>query len=61
MRILSCCAYRGKNIYSHKPVIKMNIELGEYYDVATNEIEGFNDSLIKLLPGLYKQQLFKGL
>ncbi len=60
MRILSCCAYRGKNIYSHKPVIKMNIELGEYYDVATNEIEGFNDSLIKLLPGLYKHNCSKG-
>ena len=37
--------------FSHKPVIKLNIELGDYYNTSTKTIEGFNESLVKLLPG----------
>lgn len=60
MKILSCYAYRGRNIYSHKPVVKINIDLGELSDIPTNKVEGFNDNLIKLLPGLYNHKCSRG-
>lgn len=60
MKITSLHAYQGRNIYSHKPVIKMNIELEGYYNTATKDIEGFNNDLIGLLPGLHKHNCSKG-
>ncbi|AIS53582.1 cyanophycin synthetase CphA [Thermoanaerobacter kivui] len=45
--------YRGRNIYSHKPVIKMVVDI-EGFDIPTKDITGFNDRLIELLPGLSK-------
>ena len=44
--------YPGSNIYSHKPVIRMEIELGKLVDVPTNNIAGFNEQLIQLFLGL---------
>jgi len=60
LKILNCYAYRGRNIYSHKPVVKINIELGEFYDITTNKVEKFNENLIKLLPGLYNHKCSRG-
>ncbi|MGB9679704.1 MAG: cyanophycin synthetase [Thermoanaerobacteraceae bacterium] len=45
--------YRGRNIYSHRPVIKMLLDI-EGLDVPTNEIKGFNEKIINILPGLKK-------
>lgn len=60
MKITSLYAYQGRNIYSHKPVIKLNIELEDYYNLATKDIEGFNDGLVKSLPGLHKHNCSRG-
>ncbi|SHI10219.1 cyanophycin synthetase [Sporobacter termitidis DSM 10068] len=46
--------YSGKNIYSHKPVMKMTVDIGAYGDIPTKDIPMFNDKLLSLLPGLRK-------
>ncbi|MEL4105276.1 cyanophycin synthetase [Oscillospiraceae bacterium WX1] len=45
-------SYGGKNIYSHKPVIKMVVDIGRYGDIPTKDIPHFNEKLLALFPGL---------
>jgi len=52
MELKGIYLYEGRNIYSHKPVAKAIIDLGEYENIPTKDIPGFNDRLIKMLPGL---------
>ncbi|HHY23265.1 MAG TPA: cyanophycin synthetase, partial [Clostridiaceae bacterium] len=52
--------YPGSNIYSHKPVIRMEIELGKLVDVPTNNIAGFNEQLIQLFLGLKEHKCSLG-
>ncbi len=52
MEIISMRNYNSRNIYSHKPVIKMVVDLGELAETPTNEIPGFNDRLLGHFPGL---------
>lgn len=54
MIIVSSHAYQGKNIYSYKPVVKLVIDLGKYAETPTKDVEGFNETLQELLPGLVK-------
>ena len=52
MQIINTVVYRGKNIYSYKPMIKITVDLGDYYDTPTNKIDSFNERLINYLPGI---------
>lgn len=52
MNILSIQNYQGRNIYCHRPVIKAIVELGDLYDTPTSELEGFNEKLLSVLPGI---------
>ncbi|MEN6316991.1 MAG: cyanophycin synthetase [Clostridiaceae bacterium] len=54
MDILNIKPYKGKNIYSFKPVIKTVVDLGNLYDTPTCSINGFNERLLQMLPGLQK-------
>ncbi|MDF2524023.1 MAG: cphA, partial [Clostridiales bacterium] len=54
VKICSIQSFTGKNIYSHKPVIKMILDIGELHRLPTCSIDGFNDRLIELFPGLKK-------
>lgn len=60
MNIVSSYAYQGKNIYSFKPVVKMIVDLGRYADTPTKDIEGLNEALVELLPGLNKHCCCRG-
>ncbi|MBM7581509.1 cyanophycin synthetase [Caldicoprobacter guelmensis] len=60
MKICEIKAFKGRNIYSHQKVIKMVVDLEDMVDVATKDIEGFNDALLKLLPGLYQHHCSLG-
>ncbi|NLK35044.1 MAG: cyanophycin synthetase [Gracilibacteraceae bacterium] len=60
MIIVSSHAYQGKNIYSYKPVVKLVVDLGRFADIPTKDIEGFNDAIQELLPGLKKHCCCKG-
>lgn len=61
MQIKAIQVYRGRNIYSHKLVIKMSLDLEEYYDTPTNAIEGFNEKLLKYIPGLANHRCSTGI
>lgn len=52
MQIIKTQVYRGRSIYSHKLVIKMVVDLGDYFDTPTNKILNFNNNLLKFIPGL---------
>jgi cyanophycin synthetase len=43
---------RGANFYSYRPVIVMTIDLKEYNEVVTSDIDGFVDRLLELVPSL---------
>ncbi|WP_315116654.1 cyanophycin synthetase [uncultured Clostridium sp.] len=50
MKILNHKYYSGRNIYCHRPCIKMEIDLEGFKDVPSKDIDGFNEKLIQLLP-----------
>lgn len=52
LEIQDISIFRGRNIYSHHPVMKMIIDIGEYGNIPTKEIKGFNDKLLNTFPGL---------
>ena len=54
MDILNIQVFKGRNIYSHKPVIRYVLDLGNLYDTPTNAIDRFNERLLAILPGLGK-------
>lgn len=56
MEIVEIRALEGPNIYSSKPVIKMQIDVKELGNVATRDIPGFNQALLSYLPGLSKHK-----
>ncbi len=53
MKILSSNIYEGKNIYSHKKCIRLDVDLEGYCETSSKDIEGFNDELVKMIPELY--------
>lgn len=60
MEIKALRAIESTNIYSSRPVIVMELDLGEYDEVFTSELEGFNKRLLKTLPGLAEHYCSRG-
>ena len=54
LELIDLIIYRGKNIYSHRPIMKMIVDIGEYQNIPTKDIEGFNGNLLKAFPNLKK-------
>lgn len=54
MQILNIQSFSGRNIYSHRPVIKILVDLGERYKYPTKDFEGFNEKILEYFPGLRK-------
>ncbi len=52
MKIIDITTFRGRNIYSHFPVIKMVLDSGKYSNIPTTQIENFNDWILQEFPGL---------
>ncbi|MFS4460266.1 cyanophycin synthetase [Bdellovibrio sp. HCB2-146] len=52
MKISRIKAIYGPNVYHSLPVLVTRLHLEEWTDIASNQIEGFTDNLIALLPGL---------
>ena len=52
LKIIDKKVFSGRNIYSHKPVIKVLVDLEELTDKDTTEFGDFNDKLVSLLPSL---------
>jgi len=52
MRIKAIRTLAGPNIYHHRPVMVMKLDLEGLTDTESREISSFNERLINLLPGL---------
>ena len=56
MKIVSFKVFQGRNIYSHKKCIRLNLDLEGFSDIPSNNIKGFNENLLNLLPELSKHK-----
>ncbi|MDY4078497.1 MAG: cyanophycin synthetase [Clostridium sp.] len=52
MKIKNQKIFEGRNIYSHKKCIRLDVDLCGYSDISSKDIEGFNEGLLKMLPEL---------
>lgn len=52
MKIISTKIFKGRSIYSHKPVIEMLVELEELSEKSTVDFKDFNTRLVELMPTL---------
>ncbi|MBA2650387.1 MAG: cyanophycin synthetase [Legionella sp.] len=53
MKILGVQVLKGPNYWSKDRVIVLNLDLGPYEYLPTNELPSFNESLKQLMPSLY--------
>lgn len=60
MEIKAIRAIEGKNMYCNRPVIVLQLDLQEYGQCYTNEIEEFTKHLLKHLPGLEEHFCSRG-
>lgn len=54
MQIQSIQCFAGRSIHSHKPVIKMVVDIGNLYKSPTKDFGDFNHKVLTLFPGLKK-------
>ncbi len=52
MKLISSKVFKGRNIYTHKKCIRLNLDLEGYSEIPSKNISGFNQNLISLLPEL---------
>lgn len=60
MEILSLTAIHGPNVYHHRPVIIMKIDLQNFFDFVSDEAPHFNERLLALMPGLKQHECSPG-
>ncbi|WP_458389535.1 cyanophycin synthetase [Sphingomonas sp. F9_3S_D5_B_2] len=53
-RVLETGVYRGPHYYSLTPMIRIMVDLGRLEGWPTNQIDGFSERLVELLPGLQR-------
>ena len=53
LKILESQVLRGPNYWSYDPAIRLLVDLGSLEHWPSNTLQGFNDALIDLLPGLH--------
>ena len=56
MKIISQKVFKGKNIYSFKKCIRIDVDLCGYCEIPSKEIPDFNDALIEMIPELFKHR-----
>ena len=52
IRVLERAVYRGPNLFSRLPMIRVRFDLGALADCPTNTLPGFTPALLQRLPGL---------
>lgn len=52
MRVTETSTYRGPHLYSHRPMIRVQLDLGPLEAWPTHRLHGFTDRLLVALPGL---------
>ena len=56
MKIISQKVFKGKNIYSFKKCIRIDVDLCGYCEIPSKEIPDFNDTLVEMIPELFKHR-----
>jgi hypothetical protein len=54
--IQSVHVLRGPNLWSNSPILEAWLDLGSLKDVASNEVPGFNDRLIRSMPTMVEHR-----
>jgi len=52
MAVREVGVYRGPHLYSHTPMVRIQLDLGRMEQFPTNLIPGFTEALLDLLPGV---------
>lgn len=52
IRVLETAVYRGPHLYSARPMVRIQLDLGELERHPTNRLPGFTAALLDLLPSL---------
>jgi cyanophycin synthetase len=60
MKIHRIRALSGPNIYSHRPMLAMELDLEDLYAIESRAIRGFNERLMALLPGIHDHHCASG-
>jgi cyanophycin synthetase len=60
LKINKLIIYNGRNIYNHRPCIKADVDLEEYYDTPTCDIPNFNNLLLEYIPTLREHKCARG-
>ena len=60
LQIITTQVLRGPNYYSYEPAIRLLVDLGALELWPSNTIDGFNDRLLDLLPGLKEHACSRG-
>lgn len=53
MKINNQRVFEGRNIYSHRKCIRIDLDLEEYYNTPTKDIPSFNEKLLEMIPELF--------
>jgi hypothetical protein len=56
IRLVALRSLRGANFWSRRPVTRLDLAIGEYDEISSAEVEGFTDTLIRALPGLWEHR-----
>lgn len=56
MKIINQIVFEGRNIYSHRKCIRLDLDLCGYSEIPSKDIDGFNSKLISLIPELKKHR-----
>ncbi|WP_249341671.1 hypothetical protein [Sphingomonas sp. 3P27F8] len=60
VRVLERSIYRGPNIFSLRPMVRVRIDIGSLETSPSNTLPGFSDRMLDLLPGLRAHHCSKG-
>lgn len=60
MKILETQVFRGPNVYSLNPVIRMKLDIEDLEEKPSHLIENFTDRLIEMIPTLYEHRCSEG-
>ena len=60
LKIENIQVYHGANYFSGGPIVLLRINLGEYDEVFTNDINGFYEKLTNILPSLFEHHCSVG-
>jgi cyanophycin synthetase len=52
MAVKEVGVYRGPHLYSHTPMVRIQLDLGRMEQFPTNLVPGFTEALLDLLPGV---------